>query len=541
MVSSSDSESEVTIVGEKTQEATIETNKRKLEAIEVVGDGSLHNNPQKKKPTFMTNFFLARSAKMKATASDEPCFQELLSLHDKGTNVVVPNAGYDEKVNALEKEKKKLLKDINNISVDALDQEITELYTEAETVKDKLEKLKKEGKQNYSQWKRINETSMKAREVHDYHLSQSNFILASPFRKVIIAGEEVIRTALANQKEHDHSSTTSLPSTVANSENSNNVAAATSTNNVAVNAMDKCLVLTSGNEVELDMVFNKGVKHNSARISRHVGSKKPSIDSQSSSISQSTKVKLVEKQTSSKTTFLATIDKYKLQDDAFDWKANNIICRCCPSVPIIHQARKMKRHADGKKHIEYLQKWKVNKITQQKYEASIKKDYKDNNVELRLTAENVVYRLGAVRQVAAANISFDAFAEMSSWIDQYTKDGYSLGNVRDLSRQHSTRLLDIMIDECRRFLHNDCFKEYSIIFDGTPTFAKCEAIMIRVVTRQYHIYQLVVKVSIFEKNLKHEELANHLLTTLQLRLGLDLKDWVASMQDRAATNKAALN
>ena len=115
MVSSSDSESEVTIVGEKTQEATIETNKRKLEAIEVVGDGSLHNNPQKKKPTFMTNFFLARSAKMKATASDEPCFQELLSLHDKGTNVVVPNAGYDEKVNALEKEKKKLLKDINNI------------------------------------------------------------------------------------------------------------------------------------------------------------------------------------------------------------------------------------------------------------------------------------------------------------------------------------------------------------------------------------------------------------------------------------------
>ena len=84
------------------------------------------------------------------------------------------------------------------------------------------------------------------------------------------------------------------------------------------------------------------------------------------------------------------------------------------------------------------------------------------------------------------------------------------------------------------------YQEFSVSFDGTPTFAEAEAIIIRVVTRDYHIVELLVKCNLFKHKLNAKQLANHMLSTIIDRLGKDISDWIAGQQDRANTNKSAL-
>ena len=97
-----------------------------------------------------------------------------------------------------------------------------------------------------------------------------------------------------------------------------------------------------------------------------------------------------------------------------------------------------------------------------------------------------------------------------------------------------------LIGDIKDVLNKGSFREFSISFDGTPAFAEAEAIIIRVVTKDYHILELLVKCNLFKKKLDHEQLANHLVKAIVERLEKKLKDWIAAQQDRANTNKAAL-
>ena len=162
------------------------------------------------------------------------------------------------------------------------------------------------------------------------------------------------------------------------------------------------------------------------------------------------------------------------------------------------------------------------------------------NVEIRTTAEVKAHRMEALKQIARANISVEAFQEISPWIDSISKEGLSLGYAKDLTREYAKLLLENQIEEMILLFKNKCFENYSTIFDGTPSFADAEAIILRMVTKDYRIIQVVVRVALFDKSLDANALCHNILSCISYRLGLDLKDWVASMQDRASTNSCAL-
>ena len=89
-------------------------------------------------------------------------------------------------------------------------------------------------------------------------------------------------------------------------------------------------------------------------------------------------------------------------------------------------------------------------------------------------------------------------------------------------------VLDAIIDRLRFIIGGDTsFDEYSITFDGTPSFAEAEAIIIRFVTKEYHVVELLVKCSLFEEKLNEENLGNRVVDTIIKRLGLQFKKLVS--------------
>ena len=61
------------------------------------------------------------------------------------------------------------------------------------------------------------------------------------------------------------------------------------------------------------------------------------------------------------------------------------------------------------------------------------------------------------------------------WVHKYSK--HTLGNRSDLVKMCLKPVLDTVIDRLRFIISGDAsFDEYSITFDGTPSFAGAEAI-----------------------------------------------------------------
>ena len=65
--------------------------------------------------------------------------------------------------------------------------------------------------------------------------------------------------------------------------------------------------------------------------------------------------------------------------------------------------------------------------------------------------------------------------------------------------------------------------------------------MIRFETKKWEIVEVLVCCRMFKKKMNSENLANHVVETLNQRLGLNLKHWLRAQQDRDSTNKAALD
>lgn len=110
------------------------------------------------------------------------------------------------------------------------------------------------------------------------------------------------------------------------------------------------------------------------------------------------------------------------------------------------------------------------------------------------------------------------------------------------------RILDIRYILCIsilnlnvKYLHNQCCREYAVICDGTPSFAEAECINIRIESNDWAVHELILCLNLFAKKLNGEELARHIIDTLQQRLQLSLKSWYTSHQDRAKANKACLD
>ena len=86
-----------------------------------------------------------------------------------------------------------------------------------------------------------------------------------------------------------------------------------------------------------------------------------------------------------------------------------------------------------------------------------------------------------------------------------------------------------------------CYPEFSLIIDGSPFFANAECVKVRMFDKQYNIVELVVHLELFDTSLDSEDIANHIIVTIEDRMKADPKNWRAVMFDRASTNKAAIS
>ena len=222
-------------------------------------------------------------------------------------------------------------------------------------------------------------------------------------------------------------------------------------------------------------------------------------------------------------------NKYSLKNEYFEWVEDVIRCTLCNVE--VKSPSKMLQHTTSDRHLKGKE---INLF--QRSVLHIDKDTKC----MSLHPDIISYRACALVAAAKANIPISALIELSSeWCDKFS--GYTVGGRCGIVRVIAPTVLRIIIDDLRIFLTRGCFEEYGITFDGTPSFAEAEAIVIRFETKKWEIVEVLVCCRMFKKKMNSENLANHVVETLNQRLGLNLKHWLRAQQDRDSTNKAALD
>ena len=162
---------------------------------------------------------------------------------------------------------------------------------------------------------------------------------------------------------------------------------------------------------------------------------------------------------------------------------------------------------------------------------------KKNIVGQSLTSEVKLFRMDMLKAIYSAGISINQFGKMKSVIERYTQ--LSLGNVRHLPSTFGDLVFDDVIDQIKNALKNSN-RYYGIVCDGTPSFAKAEAVSLRIVTNKLDIIDIIVHIKLYDKALNAEGIAFNIIECLVNRCELNPEDWIACMCDRAATNIKAV-
>ena len=186
----------------------------------------------------------------------------------------------------------------------------------------------------------------------------------------------------------------------------------------------------------------------------------------------------------------------KLHNQGLSWKYGQVFCTVCPQI--IKQPRCMVEHCDTQKHIKNLKESKtidgkslvhqtITKIDEKKKCGSISGKLKEYRCDSLLAAAQAYTPITEINDLGEC------------FLEKYT--GHTLGNRGDLVNMCARPVLDTIIERLRFIISGDAsFDEYSITFDGTPSFAEAEAITICFVTKEYHVVELLVKCSLFKKN-----------------------------------------
>jgi hypothetical protein len=126
-------------------------------------------------------------------------------------------------------------------------------------------------------------------------------------------------------------------------------------------------------------------------------------------------------------------------------------------------------------------------------------------------------------------------------IDKNNTAGLTVGPCGELARNFNAQLLEEEREAALAII-NECYPEFGTTSDGTPTFAKAEGILIRLVHKDtMAIKEILLSLRIFQQRPNGEELAGNLLDVLTKQYPLSLKNWRVAMLDRASTNIKCIN
>ena len=94
---------------------------------------------------------------------------------------------------------------------------------------------------------------------------------------------------------------------------------------------------------------------------------------------------------------------------------------------------------------------------------------------------------------------------------QYTEPGLRLGNINNLPRLYSGDVEQIIFRKNLQLI-SDCYPDYSIVADGTPSFDKAEAIQFRGVKKTtLEVVTVVLSLTLYKRSLKGEGLSKNMI------------------------------
>ena len=94
-------------------------------------------------------------------------------------------------LDSLQNEKKIVMKKINDITDIDTHEYIQSLYKEAQMLEDQIVSIKEENKQRINEYKNLRQSFTIAKETHNYFMNKMSYMLAMPWKSIVIAGEAI--------------------------------------------------------------------------------------------------------------------------------------------------------------------------------------------------------------------------------------------------------------------------------------------------------------------------------------------------------------
>ena len=169
-----------------------------------------------------------------------------------------------------------------------------------------------------------------------------------------------------------------------------------------------------------------------------------------------------------------------------------------------------------------------------------KKRVNENLAGTTLSTAQTKYRAEVLHYACFANMGMQTLHRFTPAMNLKGPASLVIGYAPDLPRTVGDALWQAQRKKVK-WIVSQCFREYGILFDGSPLGANAEAIMGRFINRSnYRVVNVLLSVRLFSASLTGENVASHLISELR-SYGLAPEDWRTCMMDRAATNGAALN
>ena len=213
-----------------------------------------------------------------------------------------------------------------------------------------------------------------------------------------------------------------------------------------------------------------------------------------------------------------------------------VFCSAC-TKPVVFYG--IPQHICGKKHKTKLSIWNNKKIARQKTIINVNTTMKSKALIGQTLTEDIrAFRMDALHEVCKSNISVKSFGCMVPWIEQISSK--SIGHICNLSDTYAPMLHHHLMEEIVILLEK-CYPQFGTVNDGTPCFAKAEAVALRVVSIDtFEIHDMLVSFDLLEGKLGATQHSHNILSGIISKAKRDPKYWRPSMQDRSATNGAAV-
>ena len=189
----------------------------------------------------------------------------------------------------------------------------------------------------------------------------------------------------------------------------------------------------------------------------------------------------------------------------FKWVIGYIHCLLCGGI--VSHCRYVGDHITTQKH-------QKKRSSLSAYDIVAKQTTIQANQVLTVSSiEEKIYRMEALKAVYKAYLSLSSLDDIRPWLEQYSIPGVTLGTARELVRNYAKPVRMAMFDEIRSVLMN-CYSQFSISLDGIPSFAEAECKVLRILSKELPIIELVVRIALFKNKRSADELANHVVKTI---------------------------